>query len=58
MGASPAGAFFMPMGGEADAEETETAVPLPRMPEAGRRGLLWGTHKADEQALQPFRQGL
>ena len=31
---NPAGAFFMPKGGEADAKETEEAVFLPRMPEA------------------------
>ena len=37
---NPAGAFFMPEGGEADAKETEEAVFLPRMPEADGREVL------------------
>lgn len=36
----PAGAFFMPEGGEADAKETEEAVFLPRMPKADGREVL------------------
>ena len=39
-GNSPAGAFFMPEGGEADAKETEEAVFLPRMPKADGREVL------------------
>jgi len=39
-GTYPAGAFFMPRGGESNAKETKEAVFLPRLSEADRGTLL------------------
>ncbi len=46
------GFFYAPKGDVGRAEETETRLPIPRLPEIDEWRVLRGTRKADERTLQ------